>query len=303
VSGTAQTTLAQAPSLLLQRSCTVTVGSLAIPAGQGTGLDVSFHVKRGIKITQGARKPVPNTCDLQIWNLSPDHRKAIEQSTVPGAARTVVPVTISAGYAGRVTTIFSGELRAGESTTDGPDIVTQLTTGDGDEALTQARLSIAMGPGTSAAQVLDAIVQGLGVGPGNVATAKQLLASLPNASKFFSKGVVLKGAAADIMSDFCRSTGLAWSVQNGALQVTELGQPVQGQAILIDADHGLVGSPTVDTTGLLRLRTLMLPDLFPGTKLSMNSLTVKGGYAVTYVETIGDTFGDDWCHEIEAERY
>jgi hypothetical protein len=303
MSGTQTTQPATPASLLYQRACTVTVGGLVIPAGQGTGLDVSFKVKRGVKISQGQRKPVPNTCDVSIWNLSASHRKQIEQSTVPGAANAPVPVTISAGYQSRVSVLFSGELRPGETVTDGNSLVTQLSSGDGDQALTQARLSLAFAPGASAAQVLQAVVQGLGVGQGNLATALALLNVAPNAGQFFARGVTLKGAAADIMSDFCRSVGLAWSVQNGALQVTQLGQPVQGQAVLVNAQTGLVGSPTVDTDGLLRLRTLMIPDLFPGTKLSMDSVTVKGGFAVTYVETIGDTFGNDWNHEIEAQRY
>jgi hypothetical protein len=295
---------AGASALLFGRACTAQVGSLILTGGaQGFGLRVAFDVKRGVKVTQGVTKPQPNTCDVKIWNLSTSHQKELEQSTVPGSGKKVVPVIISAGYKSRSTQVFAGELRAAHTITDGADDVTELTTGDGDQALTQTRLTIALGPGATARQGIESIVKGLGVGEGNLSKAITLLQSQPLAAQLFAKGVVLKGAAADIMTDFCRSAGLDWSIQNGALQITELGQPVAGLAVLLDSDHGLIGSPTVDTTGLLSCVTEMIPDMFPGTKLSINAKHVQGGFRVLAVRTRGDTFGAEWRHEIEAVRY
>jgi hypothetical protein len=119
----------------------------------------------------------------------------------------------------------------------------------------------------------------------------------------FQKGVVLKGQASELMTSFCRSVGLEWSIQNGALQITDLNQPVAGQAVLLDSSHGLIGSPTVDTNGLLSCKTEMIPNLFPGTKLSLNATHVTGGFRVLNVETVGDTSGNEWGHNIEAQRY
>lgn len=300
------TTPSSSSSLLFQRACTLQVADLLIPAGQGTGLDVSFVIKRGVKVTAGGQKPQPNTCDLKIWNLSPTHRKQLEQSTIPGAAGAatkIVPVIVTAGYTARQSVLFSGELRAAHSVTDGADIVTELSTGDGDQALTQQRLSIALGPGAGAVQGLQQLVAALGVGQGNVQKAIALLQATPLAAQLFVKGVCMKGAAADVMSEFCRSVGLDWSIQHGQLQFTALGQPVQGQAILLDADHGLIGSPTVDTKGILSCETEMIPDMAPGRALSLNAVTVQGGFRVLSVETKGDTFGNDWGHAIEAKRY
>ncbi len=297
-------TATSSSSLLFGKACTIQVGSILIVAGQGTGLDVDFTVHRGVKVTAGSVKPQPNTCDLKICNLSPSHRKELEASTVPGKGTKKVPVQISAGYKARSSVIFSGELRAAHSVPTGDGtIVTELTTGDGDDALTQARLSIALGPGTTATQGVKAILAGLGVGEGNLSSAIKRLQQQALAAQLFSRGVVLKGSAAELMTDFCRSVGLDWSIQNGSLQLTALGQPVQGQAILIDADHGLIGSPTVDTKGILSLETEMIPDVFPGVALSMNATNVKGGYRVISVETHGDTDGEDWGHKIEAARY
>jgi hypothetical protein len=296
--------MSNATSLLFGKSCTIQVAGLLIPAGQGTGLDVVFTVRRGVKVTQQALKPQPNTCDLQIFNLNPDHRKQLEASTVPGKGTKVVPVIISAGYKARVSTIFSGELRAAHSVPDGAGtFTTELNTGDGDDALTQTRLTVALAAGSSAQQGLDKIVAALGVGKGNAAGAIARSAQQALAAQLFSRGVVLKGSAAELMTDFCRSVGLDWSIQNGALQLTSLGQPMKGSAILIDGTHGMIGSPTVDTKGILSVETEMIPDMFPGALLSMQSTYVKGGYRVLSVETHGDTAGDEWGHKVEAARY
>ena len=91
--------------------------------------------------------------------------------------------------------------------------------------------------------------------------------------------------------------------RSAKLQITALGQPVAGTAVLLDSDHGLIGSPTVDTTGILACKTEMIPDVFPGTKLSLNAKNVTGGFRVLSVATKGDTFGNEWGHEIEATRY
>jgi hypothetical protein len=285
-------TASQDPTLLWGKAATIQVGTLLIPTGGITGLDVWFKVHRGVKVTAGSTKPQPNTCDLKLYNLSPDHRKQLEASTVPGAGTKVVPVVISAGYLGRQSVIFSGELRAAHSVPDGEGtIVTELNTGDGDKALAQQRLTLSLARGSSATTALSALVKALGVGEGNLAT------------QLFSYGGVLKGSASELMTSFCRSVGMDWSIQNGNLQLTALGQPMGGKAILIDADHGLLGSPTVDTKGILSLQTLMIPDLLPGVALSMNSTNIQGGYRVIGVETTGSTFGDEWGHEVEAARY
>lgn len=303
------TPTAQNPALMFQRTATVQISLtpsevLTLQCGAaGFGFDVDFKVKRGVKVTPAANKPHPNTCELKLWGLNPSHRKALQQTYQPGKTNPVIPVVISAGYLTRRSVIFSGELRAGNNVTDGADVVTELSTGDGDKALTQQRLTIALGPGSQATQGLQTILTGLGIGQGNLQKAITLLQAQPLAATLFSKGVVLKGSAADLMTDFCRTAGLDWSVQNGALQITALNQPLAGQAVLIDENHGMIGSPTVDTQGILTVKTEMIPDVFPGVLLSVQSVSVTGGYKVIAVETRGSTKSDEWGHTIQATIY
>jgi hypothetical protein len=307
----------QGANALVQRSCNVVVGlpgtteALNIECGNGTGLDVQFTIHRGAHVTAGSLKPQPNTCDLRIWGLTASHRSQLAKATQsnkvsPGTKQIVIPTIITAGYQGNRATLFSGELRGANFPGEGADkFIADLTTGDGDQALTQARLNLAIPPGSSMNQVFQQILSEMGVQPGNMQKALSLLSANPVAAQIFAKGGALKGSAAEILADLCRSTGFSYSIQNGALSFTQLNQPLDGQAILIDEQHGMIGNATCDTKGVLSVKTLLIPSISPGVKLSVQASNVKGGFRVTSVETRGDTSigSHDWHHQIEAVRY
>lgn len=286
-------------SALIGRKASVTVGTLLLEGTDGTGLDVAFTVKRDLK-------PLPNTCDLKIWGLSANSRKALEGSTTPSTSPSgvtkVVPTKIEAGYKGAMSQIFLGELRAAQTSTDGAEVITSLSTGDGDKAIKLGRINVSIGPGTTSATAMRAILKALGIGQGNLPKALTLLGQA-GLVQMYAKGAVLKGLAAEHMTDLCRSAGLSWSVQDGQLQVTTLGQPLDGQAISVTPDTGLIGSPSVDTKGVMSCTTLMLPGVRPGMKIAVDSDSVKGGFRIISTEHTGDTFGDDWYVHIEARKY
>lgn len=295
---------------LFGRAAQIVVGTTDI-----SGLDVAFDVKKTLAVE-------PNTCDLKIWNLGPDIRKTLEAGTAGRIAAvklskaqrisgfsasnlqnvTILPVSISAGYVGALSQIFLGELRASQTITDGADLVSELTTGDGDQAIQNARLSVSMGPGTTPDVAMRKLLAGLGVGQGNLAKALQLLQTA-GVAQMYVKGAILKGAAADMMTDLCRSAGLEWSIQDGQLQVLSLGQPLAGNAVEVSPDTGMIGSPTVDTKGILNVTTLIIPMIKPGVKISVDSRSVKGGFRVISCNYVGDTMGNEWYCKIEASRY
>lgn len=287
------------PALFL-RQASLTVGTTDV-----TGLDFSFHVKKNLK-------GEPNTASIKVVNLSPATRKTIEATNTPtatggstGGAATVVPCVLVAGYQNATSTLFSGELRAAQTVQDGARLVTELSTGDGDQAISQTRLTVALGQGSTAAQGLRSILSAMGVGQGNLSSALTVISQNPALANMFALGRVFKGSASEIMTQFCRASGLEWSIQNGQIQFLPLGQPLAGQAILIDSSHGMEGSPTVDTKGILSVTTRLIPGIAPGVKLAVTGKYMTGsqGYRVTSVEYIGDTRGSDWSCKIEADVY
>jgi hypothetical protein len=298
-----------APGLpAFNRSSTVTVGTKQITnVGQERGLRVSFNVKRTLKAKE------PNTANLKIWNLAPSSLAALatstQKSTIIGAPPTgipnalgvpvqIIPVQIDAGYVGQVSTIFLGEMRSAQTVTDGPDTVTELNTGDGDVALQLQRINAQFLPGTTPLAVVQALLAQMGVGIGNLATIKPTLTSAQGT--LFAKGLIKKGNPARILADICSSLALEFSIQNGAAQFASLGQPLAGQAVKLTPGSGLIGSPTVDTAGIMSCVSLVLPGLAPGLPLQVQSEFVSGTYRILSVEYTGDTWGTDWYCKIEA---
>jgi hypothetical protein len=291
-----------APFSLENRSCTVTVGTTQIAnIGQQAGLDVWFSVRRSL------RPKEPNTCDLRLYNLKEDTRKAIEQASqplpsaasAPGSKAKVVPVKIEAGYVDHTETIFLGEMRSAQTVTDGPDIVTELTTGDGDEAALLARSTSTFGPGANAYAVAQALIKDMGCGVGNIATVADVLRGAP----LFSKGVSLKGNSLAHLVDIASACGLEVNVQGGVTQWTSRGQPLKGEAYSLSSDTGLIGSASVDTKGVLTFLMFMAPGIRPGAPVMLDSVYVKGLFRIISVETTGDTASNDWFHQVEAKKY
>jgi len=283
---------------LFGRKVTVTIGNPTAKSAQGiasgsaiqvTDLAMSFSVKKTLK-------PEPNTCDLTIYNLSPDHRAALEQMQV-------ATVQIEAGYQEGTSVLFVGDLRTGVSTHTGVDYETKLSSGDGEKAIKTARVNVAMKKGTATpAKVLQAVASALGVGSGNLSQAVAKLQGAGIANNF-SEGVVLSGSAFREMNSICRTCALSWSIQNGKLQILPLGQALQTSAIQIDQNSGMVGAPTIDNDGVLNVKTLLIPDVFPGRLLVLNAQRLKGNYRIESCKYDGETHGQNWYNTIQAKRY
>jgi hypothetical protein len=293
---------APSPSVqLFSRQASLTVGTVELDLiGQQLNLDFWFQVKRSLKPGE------PNTCDVRMYNIADTTRKQIEQSAQPlpgpaqpgGIATKVVPVKIVAGYEGATETIFLGELRSAQTVTDGADTTTELTSGDGDQATLIARSTACFGPGANALVVAKQLLSDMGLGIGNIAAVQAVLQSAP----LFTKGVALKGNSMDRLIALARSCALEVSVQGGVAQWTTLGQPLAGQAYSLSSDTGLIGTPSVDTKGVLTFEMLLAPGIRPGAAVVMDAKYVQGTYRITSVETTGDTAGNSWGHQCEAKR-
>jgi hypothetical protein len=298
---------------VFDRSCTITVGPIQIQnIGQQQGLDVEFTVKKTLKAKEA------NTCDLKIYNLSAASLNqlgmAAQTSTViqappsglsgqvTGNPVKIIPVQIDAGYVGNTSTIFLGEMCSAQSVTDGPDIVTELNTGDGKTALQLQRINQSFMQGTTPVQVVTALLSAMGLtGTGNFASVQNLFTSAP--SPLFQRGMVMKGNPARMLADICFGVGVEFSIQNGQAQFLSNGQPYAGEAYLLTPNTGLVGTPTVDTAGILSCMSFIFPGIVPGGPIAVQSVFVNGTYRILSVEYTGSTWGNEWFCKIEAGAY
>jgi hypothetical protein len=290
---------------LFGRSWGLTVGTLDC-----SGFDIKFRVEKTLK-------PEPNKCVIEVFNLSPEHRAQLAEQ-VPGKTSVkkarakakkqktsmpllgTIPVRLEAGYGEDVDLLFFGDLRTCDTETVDADFVTTMTTGDGDKAFKTSRVSLAVGPKTPLDVVLAAVLKTLGLGMGNLSTVVQ---KLQGGSVTLPRGAVLAGPTARVLTDLCRSADIEWFIEDGVPTFVNLNKSLSGSAVKLSAKTGLIGSPSVDSQGLMKCRSLIIPGLRCGRILVLDSMQVKGNYRIEKVTYEGESGGDSWYCDIEGTRY
>jgi hypothetical protein len=259
--------------------------ALTVDTIRTTDLDIEFKVER----TLGKSA---NTAEITIYGLTADHRHRL-------CALRRVGVRLEAGYEDEIGLIFAGDLRTVVVEREGADWKTKLTGDDGGPAIRGARVNVSHGPGATVEAVLTDAARAMGVGLGNAMTAVRN-GNLEGAWQVFVEGVVASGPASRELDGLLASTGHEWSIQNGALQVLRRGQALGGFAYRLSPETGLLDSPSV-AKGVLKAKTLMLPQLGPGQPIVVDCETLHGAFRVTKVTINGDTAGDDWGCELEGK--
>jgi hypothetical protein len=266
---------------LFRRAYALTVDQLRI-----VDLDIAFTVFRTLQ-------PEPNTAEITIRNLHPDNRKRMEEK------RHVI-VNLEAGYKppGETSLIFAGDLREVHTHREGPDLLTVLSSGDGEEQHRKARVNRSFPPGTSLRRVIEAAAEAMGVGVGNLTALSQV--EFPGAGAIFPGGTVLSGNVAEELRALLRSAGLEYSIQAGVMQILTRNKALEGSALVLSSDSGMVGTPSASSDGTARASLLMAPDVFPGRKVEFRSENLVGVYRVETATYHGDTAGQDWTIDVEC---
>jgi hypothetical protein len=290
---------------LFGRWSRLVVGNLELkPDKAGETLKYTFTVSKNL---QGA----PNTAEIAVYNLNREHRAQIEQiktNETKGLKIKTVPVSLEAGYgldseggpAGKdASLIFLGHLRSFLTTREGPDLVTNIGTGDGEVNIRRARVALSFAPGVPTDTAFRQLAEAVGVDRGNLDDAVKTL----KGKAIFPMGTVFSGSASRELDAVCRSLGLEWSVQNGKLQILLRGQALKEKAILLNKDSGMLGEPTIDTQGVMGVSMLMAPDVYPGRKMVVQGERLRGQYRIEETSHKGDTMGGEWAIEIKGRRY
>lgn len=293
------------------------------------GLDVSncdleFKVLRTIK-------PEPNKASFTIWNLTQDTRAKFlkRNQPVPGGKTVAIPVSVEAGFVDNTAVIFSGELNQVGSKKEDTDWKTIIAGMDGGKEWRGSRIRANFSSGTPFGQMVKQCAQALGLGIGNVTDfeGNESIAALGTSCKH---GFTLDGSASDCFNRILSSIGLTWSIQNRTIQILPIGQPLNQQAILLSPTTGLLDSPeaAIDSTismgspqqfaagatpvqkktkpkdpSILKIKALMIPGLFPGRKIALDSEEFSGGYYITECEYVGQSWGNDWTVNMVARIY
>lgn len=238
-------------------------------------------------------KPEPNTCELKIWNLTGDQRAALTKKKLP-------VVSLAAGYGTDLTQLYLGEVLSVQHERKGADLITTASTTDGGDASQKKRVHVSFDRGASPVSVLKAIVKALGIKPGNMASAVAALNKGLSAT-MYAEGVAINGSATRNLDTLCRSAGLEWSIQDGQLQFLDINKALAKFAIRLTPTTGLIGTPSLDAKGIVRGQSLIIKDMLPGRQVQLDGAFVKARARLLKCEYSGDTRGDAWFVDFEAD--
>lgn len=266
------------------------VQKLGGPDGLTNGVEIErLRVKFRVERDSGKH---PNHCDVEITNLSPRGRAAME--TKPLA------VEFAAGYAGLNKLLFAGDVLYAWSERKGPHWSTTLQVGDGARAFARARISKTYPAGTTVKAILRDVARRLGQDlPANVEASTDLDAPI-------STRQVAQGAAHAELTRLLAPYGYEWSFQNGRLQAL---RPAESRNDVwpVGEHTGMIDSPEFGQASragkppTMTIQHLLYPEITPGGLIELKSDVRSGLFKVVKVEHSGDTEGDDWFTTMEVK--
>lgn len=281
------------------RQCRLVIGK------NGQGLDLSalritFDVKKDDQTT-------PNSARICVYNPAPD--------TINRALKEFDTVSLDAGYTDGMGLIYAGNIIQVRRLRSGPDIVLEISAGDGDTAYNYGVVSTTLAAGATNKDRLQAMARAMAIG--NVDAGAALLSA--DTGRALPRGKVLYKPVKDYMREYGRDTGSAVFIDSGKLQTIKRDGYLPGAPVELAPGTGLIGAaqqtldgveassrlnPEIRIGGLVHIDPayLVAADTTSATASAGEKKTIHqaagGYYRVIATHYTGDTHGQPWDVEI-----
>lgn len=190
-----------------------------IGGGKPAPLHISFAAQKTDLQSQ-------NTAKVSVWNLNDQHLSELNKDDCV--------VTLKAGYGSTMPLIFTGVVTYATTALDGADRCTDIELVDNRIEIRDTYVTLSYSGKVNTKTLIQDAADQMGVAVTFSYNAK--FADLPNGFSFV-------GPARDVLTKACKSSGLAWSIQNGVLQVKKPGDVMSQEVYLLTPDTGLIGIP------------------------------------------------------------
>ena len=236
----------------------------------------------------------PNTCALTIFNLAERTRSFLKER--PLTAK------IEAGHDGILRHLYLGDIRFADSDLKDETWETKLVIKDGGRAFAGGFITKSYSKNTPVRTIVRDCAGAMGLQlPAQLESNADLSAGIP-------RGVTLDGPAEHHLTELLAPYGFGWSLQNGILQTLREDQVRDNEAFIVNEDDAaLIGSPEYKVPqkegqpNLLQFKTLLWPELQPGSKVDMRTLAVRGLHKLVMVKHDFDSDSEDeWVTACEA---
>lgn len=283
-----------------------------IVAGEKTGKDLSTLRFRFSVDT--ADVETPNTAIIRIYNPSSDTAKSIVK-------REFTTVILQAGYVdgSNYGQIFKGEIkRARIGRERNVDSFIEIMAAEGDFLYNFGFVNTTTAPNSTPQDRVAAIADAT-----QTKVQKDMSSAFGATGGILPRGTVLFGLTRTLLRDESLTAFNRWSIQDGAITFVPMSSYLPGEVLVLDSQHGLIGTPEVTDNGI-NVRCLINPKLrigglvkinqdlinkeivftqgFPSyTSLSFPTQTAANNtYRVLAVNYVGDTRGNDWYADVIA---
>ena len=254
----------------------------------GVKIGKEFSVEFDIEKTAGR---APNKAKVLVYGLSETTRGQVENSRRSS-------VVVRAGYGEQPSSIFVGNIRKASTVRSGSELALTIEADDGGSGFIEARINQGLPPGSSVRDAITACVDAMGIGRGNLSQIAD--DDLEGGEFNYRQGGVLSGQASTVLNGIVRSLDFRWSIQDGSLQMLRRGRPLQGTAIHLGPKTGMISDPEPTTGERIKLMSLMIPDVYPGRQVFVDSKRTSGVYRITSAKWVGQSAGDAWSIEMEC---
>ena len=274
-------------SLLFDRIVRVSFGLPGVVGVATNGVFVDFSVEKTLESN-------PNTATIKLYNINESSRALLKEK---GAL-----IRLEAGYQNVAEEIFIGDVGFVRSIRVGPDMITEVQSGDGRKNLRDAKVNATLGPGATTKQVVELLTRELQVGVG---TIKGLV------DEAFQNGVTLSGPVKSVMDRIMKNSDLEWSIQDGNLQALPVNEPSEDTTIVLSKDTGLVGTPAkrepdtkkpTSSGDGIEFTALMRAAIKPGVMVGIRSEEINGFFKIRKANYAGTNRAGPFWVKCEAKE-
>lgn len=278
------------------------VGLVLISGSKGLDLS-SMRIKFR---TDQSDLTTPNNAIIRVYNLS--------DATAQEAQKEYQTVSLQAGYEnGNYGVIFQGTIKQTRKGRESPtDTYLDILAADGDIEHNFGHVNKSIAAGATQKDILASVAQQMGLPQGYTPDLT------PGA---LSRGKVMFGMGRDSLDDVAATTNTTWSIQNGQLQMVPLTSYVPGEAVVLNAQTGMIGLPQ-QTQGGIEIKALLNPKIKIASLVQIDSQSIQraflggnllfaegrletlpgllptvtddGFYRVYVAEYVGDSRGAEW---------
>lgn len=275
--------------------------SLIIGNGSSSALEINnLHITFSVRKSSDNKKR-PSKARIEIYNLSPEHQKYVEEP--------FVEVSLSVGYLGiGMGILFQGQVTVAGTRKNGTDVITELEIDSLYKQLNHRLISRTLPAGTTVKSVIESVSK-------SIEGVNKVIFSGKNIEKSFLDGYPMNGSPREILNEISEAFEIEWQVDTGTLYIMDRGSSYStdsSKAFVISEFSGMIERPYFDNIEKQRgpkdkirkarkgvkLKILLNPAIIPGSIIKIEYGDMTGFYKVESLVHTGGYRDTNWETEL-----